>query len=594
MVSGTGTSGNLTVAWTGSPNPLDFGTVAIAGGTATRDITISNPTPANEDLKFTLVVSTGGTDYSAPATVDVVLAVNASMIVTVTFDPTTSGTRLGSVLVTSDDALNPSDTVALTGVGQGAVFAATPSPVDFGSTVLVGTFDETTLTITNNGNQSGMVTAIASGNAVFTATVIGAALPRTLAPTESVQFTIRFTPANGMIVMSNLTVTTTGTPTSLQVPVQGDGLYKAVTIAAMNEADLMIDLGQRRVGVLFAQVVTVTNTGEVPQELALPTSSNTGECAIMPTNPAALPTTLDPLEAATFEIRVTPAAVGAGTCTVTVTTDIPSTDSILVDWSGVASEVSVANPTTPAINFGVVDVDASPVIRTVVLDNTGSAPLAVGPCAVTGNSRFSVVTSCTSLSVAPGGSVTLMIAFDPAVEASEAGTLSIGVDALSTSMVTIALSGVGADQRLDLSAMAIMFPDTPINTATAPIEYIDVSNPVNPDTGVAETLSISAVTSDNEVFVLANEGPFTVEAGNMIRLAITFRPTRAGVYSGTITIVSDASGQPMAVIAMQGRAMTIAADEGGGCCDTGARRPASSVPLALLVLALLMRRKRIY
>lgn len=590
-VTGTGTSGNLTVAWTGSPGPLDFGTVAIAGGTSTRNITISNPAPANEDLKFTLTVSTGATDYAAPATVDVVLAVNASMNVTMTFDPTTSGTRNGSVLVTADDALNPSDTVALTGVGDGAVFGASPGTIDFGNAVVVGTSDTITLTVTNNGNQPGMVTAIQSGNAVFTATVVGTPpLPRTLAPTESVQFTITFTPTTGAIVMSNLTVTTTGTPASLMVPVQGDGLYKDVTVVATNEPDLMIDLAQKRVGVLFTQVVTVTNVGEVPQELALPTS-NASDCTIMPTLPAALPTTLDPAEAATFEIRVTPSAVGAGMCTVTVTTDIPSTDTIELTWSGIASEVNVTSPTTPAINFGVVDVDAAPLIRNVVVMNTGSAPLAVGPCTITGNTRFSVVTSCTNLVVAPLASASLMIAFDPTVEASEAGSLTIGVDALSTSMVTIALSGVGADQRLDLSALAISFADTSVNTSAAPTEYIDVFNPVNPATGVAETLNIAAVTTDNAVFVLANEGPFVVEAGMMIRLAITFRPTRAGVYDGTLTIESDATGQPMAVIAMHGRGIVAPADEAGGCCDSGARRPAN-LPLVLLVLALVLRRKR--
>ena len=583
-VSGTGTSGNLVVAWTASPGALDFASAAVSGGTVTRTITVSNPAPANEPLKFSLAITTG--DYNVPSTVDVVLAVDANVQITVTFNPTVAGTRTGTATITADDAFNASDTVSLTGVG-GAVFTASPTSIDFGNTVLVGAFAEQTLTITNTGSDPAQVTAIASGNSVFTVTPVGAALPRMLNPAQALEVTVRFTPVTGAIVTSNLSVTTTGTPAAFQVPVSGDGLYKAVTIVATNEADLMIDLGTRRVGVLFAQVITVTNTGETAQTLALPTSDAT-QCTITPTLPSTLPTLLDPLEAATFEIRVTPSVLGVGSCTITVATDIPTTDDIVVDWQGIAPEVELSTPTTAMINFGVTDVDAPQTIRTVVLDNTGGAPLAIGPCVVTGSARFSVVTNCTNLTVAPNASATLMVAFDPMLEAAETGTLTIGVDALSRMQVVIALSGVGADQRLDLSALSVSFPDTNVSTNDAPIEYIDIHNPVNPVTGIAETLTISAATTDNDVFVLANEGPFTVEGGAMIRIAITFRPQQAGVYDGTLTILSDASGLPMAEIALNGRGIVAGADEGGGCCQSGGR---SNGWLALLVFALLRRRR---
>ncbi len=586
-LTGTGTSGNLTVAWTGSPGALNFASAAVTGGTTTRTITVSNPAPANEALTFSLSITAGGTDYSVPSTVNVSVPVDSSVQIIVTFNPTTAGTRTGTATITANDAFNASDTVSLTGVG-GAVFTASPTSIDFGNTVLVGAFAEQTLMITNTGSDPAEVLTVTSGNSVFTVTPVGGALPRTLAPTQSLEVTVRFTPVTGEIVTSNLSVTTNGTPAAFQVPVSGDGLYKAVTIAAMNEADLMIDLGNRRVGVLFAQVITVTNTGETAQTLALPTS-NAAQCTIVPTSPVALPTLLDPLEAATFEIRVTPSAVGIGTCTVTVTTDIPTTDTVLIDWQGIAPEVMLATPVNATINFGVIDVDATQTIRTVVLNNTGGAPLAIGPCTVTGSARFSVVTSCANLEVAPNASATLMVAFDPMLEAAEAGTLTIGVDALSTSQIAIALSGIGADQRLDLSALAVSFPDTNVSTTDAPIEYIDIHNPVNPVTGIAETLHISAATTDNEVFVLANEGPFTVEGDTMIRIAITFRPEMAGVFDGTLTILSDASGRPMAEIALHGRGIVAGGEEGGGCCQSGGR---SNGWLALLLLVMMRRRRR--
>jgi hypothetical protein len=582
-VTGIGTSGNLVVTWTGAPSALDFGAVPVTAGSPTRTVTLSNPAPANESLLISLAITAGNSDFSAPTTTNVSIPVDQSIDVTLTFNPTTGDVRTGTATITSNDAFTTTFPVPLTGAGLDLVSSGT---VDFGNTVLVGSNDTKTLFLTNFGEAAIQITAVASGNSVFEVTP-NETLPKTLQPAENLAVTVKFTPVNGLAVASDITVTHTGYPSPLQVPVLGDGLYKDVAITAANEADLMIDLGPRRVGVLFSQVVTVTNTGETTQTLNLPTSSSTA-CVVMPTSPAALPDTLAAGASATFEIRVTPAVVGVGTCTVTVTTNIPSTDSIVVDWQGVAPEVGLATPTTPSINFGVIDVDATQVFRTVVLDNTGSAPLAVGPCTITGSARFSVETSCANLTVAVGSSVTLMIGFDPMVEAAETGTLTIGVDALTTQQVAIALSGVGADQRLDLSALSVSFPDTNVAASEAPIAYIDVFNAVNPATGVAETLDITSVTSDNEVFTLANEGPFTVMGGAMIRLAITFHPEDAGTYEGTLTIVSNASGQPMAVIALSGRGVVEASSEGGGCCETGDSR---SSLLALLVLGLVVRRR---
>lgn len=582
-VSGIGTAGNLVVTWTGAPGALDFGSVPVTAGAPTEIVTISNPAPANEPLLISLAITAGSADFSAPTTTNVSIPVDGSIDVTLTFNPTTGGVLAGTATVTSDDPFNASDTVSLTGAGVDLITSGT---VDFGTTVLVGDSGLETLFLTNVGEAAIQITAVASGNSVFEVTP-NETLPKTLQPGQNLAVTVKFTPANGLVVSSTITVTHTGYPSPLEVPVIGDGLYKGVSITAANEADLMIDLGPRRVGVLFTQAITVTNTGETTQTLNLPTSSSSA-CVVTPMSPATLPDTLAAGASATFDIGVTPTAVGVGDCTITVTTDIPSTDSIEITWQGIAPEVALGSPTTPLINFGVVDVDATPALRTVVLENTGSAPLAVGPCTITGSNRFSLETSCANLSIAVGSSATLMVAFDPTVEAAVTATLTIGVDALSTQQVVISLSGTGADQRLDLSALSVVFPDTNVAAAEAPIQYIDIFNPVNPETEIAAVLNIASATIDNEVFTLANEGPFTVEGGQMIRLAIRFHPTDAGTYDGTLTIVSDASGLPMATISLSGRGVVEASGEGGGCCETGSARQSW---LALLVLGLLVRRR---
>ncbi len=585
MVNGTGISPNMVVSWTGAPNPLDFATAAVTAGTTTRTITISNPPPGNAPLVFSVDVTAGTADYAETDPSSPTLAVGDSVAVTITFDPSVVRTRTGTASITGDDALNPADTVSLTGVGQQAVLTPSAASLSFG-TVDVGLFEERPLTITNDGNLSAQVTSISSGNAAYSFVVTGAPLPRLLAPTESLALTVRFTPVDGSIVMANLSIATTGSPATITVPMTGDGLYEDVGIAVIGEPDLMLDLGNSRVGVAATRSVTVTNVGEAPATVSLPTSSSTA-CVVDAVTPTVLPAVLAPAASATFLLRVTPAAVGIGACTITVSTTIPTTDTITVDYFGTAPDVTLTLPVTGAINFGVVDVDGGDEVRTVVLDNDGTAPLKIGPCTITGSAKFSVTTSCANLSVAPGASATLTIAFDPMVEASESAQLAIAVDALDTSLVTVSLSGVGADQRIDLSALSVSFPTTSIVAVDPPIEYVDVFNPTNPATGVAETLHISMATTDDSVFRLANQGPFTVEPGAMIRLAVTFEPDVARAYSGLLVVSSDASATPMAMVSLSGRGIDVV--ETGGCCDSGR---ASDAPLTALLVAFVCRRRR--
>jgi hypothetical protein len=110
-LSGTGVSPGPIL----SPNPSSVsfpGTVV--GGTATQSVSVTNTGTTSATVSG---VSASG-DYSQTNNCGT-LAVNASCTVTVTFRPTASGTRAGSVTITSN-ANNSPTTVALTGSGIGA------------------------------------------------------------------------------------------------------------------------------------------------------------------------------------------------------------------------------------------------------------------------------------------------------------------------------------------------------------------------------------------------------------------------------------------------------------------------------------------
>ena len=581
-LTGDGIAPQLSV----SPPSLAFADQHFATGTGqTLNITITNTGDEPIAASNLTAVLTTGTQFSLGTITGLPIAPGNSATLPVTFDPTSYGLKQDTVVIALDNDL-PADgnkSVAVSGTGTSPGFAVSPASLDF-MMVAVGSFAELTLTLTNQDSVSHSVDSIMSGNAAFTFAVVGPALPRTVTAGGTLQVTVRFTPTTGAVVMSSLIITTNGMPAMLTVPLTGDGVLSDVDVTMQNEADLMVALGTRRVGVAVTKLVTVTNTGETTVTLQGPTS-NASQCLTQPVNPTSLPTAIAPAGTATFNVVVTPTAVGAGACTITITTSVPSTDTIAIDWTGIAPEVSLTLPANGAIDFGVVDVDAPVAVGSVVLANTGSDALLISACAITGSNRFSVQTAC-SIMIPPGNNATLMVQFDPSVEAMETSGLAITVDALSTNTVNIALTGIGSNQRIDLAATSITFPDTIVGTPTPPVQHIDVRNPLNTTTNVGETLHITMVTTDDAVFDLANEGPFEVTPDGMIRLAITFRPAADVVYDGTLVISSDG---PMAEVALHGRGVAESGTETGGCCDSGS---GSSTPLALCVLLLLVRRRR--
>ncbi|MDY6969946.1 MAG: choice-of-anchor D domain-containing protein, partial [Spirochaetota bacterium] len=96
-----------------TPSSLDFGTVALGGGTATRDITITNTGSADLTIIDLSVAGTDGdefsqtNDYSAPLTPD------SSCTVTVGLSPLSTGAKTATLSITSDDPDEPIVDVSL-------------------------------------------------------------------------------------------------------------------------------------------------------------------------------------------------------------------------------------------------------------------------------------------------------------------------------------------------------------------------------------------------------------------------------------------------------------------------------------------------
>jgi len=91
--------GNTTISTT---DDTDFGDVLITGGSQANTFTIQNTGTA--DLTLTSVVSSNATDFVVSGTTSGVIAAGDSVTFTVTFDPSTTGTKTSTITILSDDA----------------------------------------------------------------------------------------------------------------------------------------------------------------------------------------------------------------------------------------------------------------------------------------------------------------------------------------------------------------------------------------------------------------------------------------------------------------------------------------------------------
>ncbi len=107
-----------------SPTSLSFGTVAVGGTSAPQNVTLKNT--GTSTLNITSIATSG--DFAQTNVCGSSLSVGGSCTISVTFTPTTTGTR-GGTLSISDDAPGSPQTVSLTGTG-GSSTTCTASTVN--------------------------------------------------------------------------------------------------------------------------------------------------------------------------------------------------------------------------------------------------------------------------------------------------------------------------------------------------------------------------------------------------------------------------------------------------------------------------------
>ena len=235
-LTGTATAasgGTITIA----PTSLTFGGQAVGTTSAAQTVTVSNT--GGTAVTFTSIVTSG--DFAGATLAQCPsLAVEAEpCVLSITFKPTATGTRNGTITFT-DNATGSPQTVTLTGTGTPgtATVTVTPSSLTFGSQALTTTSAPLSVTVTNTSTGTVNFTGFTvSGEDAgdfgvpLPNTSSGCSATGTLAAGGSCTISVVFTPqANGTRTATlNIANNATGSPQT--VALSGTGVTSQVIIA---------------------------------------------------------------------------------------------------------------------------------------------------------------------------------------------------------------------------------------------------------------------------------------------------------------------------------------------------------------------------
>ena len=515
-LAGIGTTvGQLTA----NPSAMSFGNIQVGIG-QTQSETLSNSGASSLTISEATLTGTGFilSGLALPQT----LAAGQSTTFSVTFVPQSTGSLSGNVAFTSS-ASNGTMNLPLSGTGvtQGDL-TANPSSLAFGY-VQVGSSTSLSETLTNTGGSSLTISAASASGAGFS--LSGLTLPVTLTAGQSTSFKVLFSPTASGAVSGNVSITSTASDSNLNIPLTGTG----VTQGTLTANPTSLAFGNVQVGKSSSLSETLTNTGGSSLTISAANASGAG----FSLSGLTLPVTLNPGQGTSFTVMFSPAASGAVSGNVSITsTGSDSTLNIPLTGTGVTQGTLTANPTSLA--FGSVQVGNSTNLSET-LTNTGGSAVTISQANLTG-AMFAISGLTLPQTLNPNQSVTFTATFTPTGAGGASGSLSV-VSTASNSPLTIALTGTGTSAgTLAVSPTSLSFGNVVVGTSASLNGSLTASG---------ASVTVQPTSPSNGEFVLSGIAlPQTIPAGQSATFTVTFTPQSSGVTSASLSFPSNASNSP--------------------------------------------------
>jgi hypothetical protein len=432
-----------------NPTSLTFSSQTVGTTSTAQSITLTNSGTATLNIS-TVTISGDFADTNNCA--GIALGIGGNCTINVSFTPTTTGTRTGTVVIT-DNASNSPQSVSLTGTGTGTPgISFSPTTLTFASQSVGTTSTAQTVTITNNGTAPLTITAIGT-TGDFAQTSTCPLSPSSLSTGANCTVSVTFKPTTTGTRLGTLTVTDNapGSPQSVSLTGTGTSANSSTTVTTSANPSTVNQSVTFTATVVAVAPATGTPTGTV--------SFTSNGSAISGCTSVAL-------------------SGGSGTCT---TSALPAgTDSIVATYGGdttfngsngsvtqtvnkAATSTSVVSSANPSSANQTVTFTAS------VTSTSGSAPIAPsGTVAFTSNGG--AISGCSSVALS-GGTATCTTT-----------TLAVGTDSIAA-----AYSG---DSNFNSSSGSLT---ETVNKGSSTTSLTSSANPSTTGQSVTFTATVAAV-----------------------------------------------------------------------------------------------------
>ncbi|KWU26328.1 beta strand repeat-containing protein [Burkholderia cenocepacia] len=501
---GRQSSQNLTVGSL-SFDPTPVGTTSSAQG-----VSLSNT--GNTPLTVGAITSTGpfAVAQNCPSTLDG----GASCLASVTFKPVQMGDAAGSLVFNTTLGAR---TVTLSGIGQQALLAATPTSLAFGNQAVGSASADESVTLTNTGNADGSVgSATVSAPFALDSTTCASSL----AAGASCAFQVKFNPTVMGVASGTMTIPTASGDQTVSLT----GLGQQANVRANPTS---VDFSGQPVGSTSAtKTVTLTNTGNIDAsvgsaDVSAPFAVDSTTCA----------STLAAGASCDIKVKFSPTVMGAASGPLSVPT---ASGTQVIALSGLGQQAKVAaNPT--ALDFGGQAVGSTSSTQTVTLANSGNIATSVGTPTV--SAQFALDSTTCASSLAAGASCMVIVKYSPTVAGTSTGTLTVPTGAGAQ---TIALNGLGQQASVAATPSSLSFGTQAVGSTSA-AQTVTLTNSGN----ISSTIGAPSVAAP---FALQwTTCASTLAAGANCTMSVKFSPTAMGTSNSTLAVSTASGVQSVAV-----------------------------------------------
>lgn len=531
----TGTGANSAAAVTLAPTSLTFGSQAVGGSSTPQSITLTNSGGSTLNITSITLAGTDPGDYSRTTTCGTTLATGLSCTVSVTFTPTTTGSRPATVTIT-DSAANSPQTAALSGTGttNPAVVALSPTSVAFGNQTTGTTSSLVPITLSNTGGANLAITSITvtgtNANQFAQSNNCGA----TVAGGASCIINVSFHPTLAQADTATVTITDSASGSPHTVPLTGTGT--SAPQPAITFSPLAVAFGNQTVSTTSAQqTITITNSGNASMTISgiNITGTNVGDFAQTNNCPGTLAAGLSCLAQVTF----TPTITGARSANFNVSDSVPDghPDIVPMTGTGVSAPPSVTVAPT-SIAFPNTISGQSSTAHVILLTNTGGSVLTISSISVAGvnANQFSQTNNC-GTTVNPAGTCNISVVFSPNAVGSFSAAVNV-VDNASGSPQVVPITGSGITQPLGVISLA----PTSLNFGNEVQSVPSSSRTVTLTNTGGGSITITSIsksgTNAADYTDPSNTCTGTIAPAGTCTIPIIFTPSGLGTRTATFTV----------------------------------------------------------